>query len=301
MFHSKDSGMPNYDLCLAWNWEYDADLAAMLEAACRAQGLTFLQVTAGNLAATWQALLGAELSMRVLFDRASDEHAPFLALAEWARAHGVRCINPREQAQLAWDKTHMHVELARAGVATPRSLILPPFEIQPELMPLELDALGTPFVIKPACRGGGLGVMPAATSMAEVLTARQLFPSDAYLLQTRVTPRLLGTHYAWFRVIYCLGHVHPCWWDCQTHVYAPLSGEEEHQYGLSPLGEISRRIAQVCGLDLFSTEIALTSDGSFVSVDYVNDPLDLRLQSKTPEGVPDAIVRSIAEQLAGLE
>jgi hypothetical protein len=289
--------VPIYDLCLAWNWEYDADLAALLEAACRAHGLSFLQVTAHNLAATWQALLSAELGLRVLFDRASDEQAPFLALHEWAQTHGVRRINPREKALLAWDKASMHAEFARAGLRTPLSLILAPFETQPELGALELESLGTPFVVKPACRGGGLGVVPGATSLAEVLAARQLYPADRYLLQTRVEPMRLGARRAWFRVIYSLGHVHACWWDCQTHVYTPLGADEKRQFELLPLDEIAQRIARVCGLDLFSTEIALCTDGSFVSVDYVNDPLDLRLQSKTPEGVPDAIVRSVAEQL----
>jgi hypothetical protein len=50
-------------------------------------------------------------------------------------------------------------------------------------------------------------------------------------------------------------------------------------------------------LDLFSTEIALTLDGLFMVVDYVNDPIDLRLQSKATDGVPDQIVSHIAESL----
>jgi hypothetical protein len=49
---------------------------------------------------------------------------------------------------------------------------------------------------------------------------------------------------------------------------------------------------------LFSTEITLTPDGRFVIVDYVNDPIDLRLQSKTFDGVPDDIVEDITERLA---
>jgi hypothetical protein len=51
---------------------------------------------------------------------------------------------------------------------------------------------------------------------------------------------------------------------------------------------------------LFSTEIAITSDGRFVIVDYVNDPIDLRLQSKASDGVPDDIVEDIAARLVGL-
>jgi hypothetical protein len=58
--------------------------------------------------------------------------------------------------------------------------------------------------------------------------------------------------------------------------------------------------AHLCGLELFSTEVTLTPDGLFVVVDYVNDQIDLRLQSKTPDGVPDDIVRDVAARLATL-
>ncbi len=37
-----------------------------------------------------------------------------------------------------------------------------------------------------------------------------------------------------------------------------------------------------------------------MAVDYVNDPLDLRLQSKAADGVPDAIVENIAGRMARL-
>jgi hypothetical protein len=37
-----------------------------------------------------------------------------------------------------------------------------------------------------------------------------------------------------------------------------------------------------------------------VIVEYVNDPIDLRLQSAAFDGVPDEIVWSIAERLATL-
>jgi hypothetical protein len=58
-------------------------------------------------------------------------------------------------------------------------------------------------------------------------------------------------------------------------------------------------ISRLCGLDLFSTEIAITQADQFMVVDYVNDQIDLRLQSKAYEGVPDVIVRDITEKLVG--
>jgi hypothetical protein len=156
------------------------------------------------------------------------------------------------------------------------------------------------FIIKPAYGGGGEGVITEATSLNQVLVARQEFPSQKYLLQAHVIPTRLGSRMAWFRVIYCVGKVYPCWWDNRTHIYTPVTSEEETSYNLDPLRGLAFSIARICGLDLFSTEITLTRDGRFVIVDYVNDPIDLRLQSKTFDGVPDDIVQDITKRLAEL-
>ena len=56
-------------------------------------------------------------------------------------------------------------------------------------------------------------------------------------------------------------------------------------------------IAATSGMDLVSSEMALIADGGFAVVDYVNDPLDLRQQSQSYEGVPDEIVAAIAGKL----
>ena len=105
---------------------------------------------------------------------------------------------------------------------------------------------------------------------------------------------------AWLRVVYCAGKAYPCWWDNGTHIYAPVISDEETCYHLGALRRITSSIARMCGLELFSTEITFTPEGRFVIVDYVNDPIDLRLQSKAFDGVPDDIVRDIAESLAEL-
>ena len=289
-----------HDLCLAWNWEYDADLAAFLDEACRQQEVLLLQVTNYNVADITAALDRGELGFRAFLDRASDADPQFMPLVEWARLHCVRRINAFEQARRSWNKATMHSEFLRAGVHVPHTLILPPHGEQADLAAPDLDVLGPHFSIKPACRGGGEGVINGASSWSEVVTARQQYPSEPYLLQANIDPAQLNERQAWFRTLYCAGRVYPCWWNVSTHVYQPVTVAEEIAYGLAPLHWIVSRIADVSGLELFSTEIALTSSGEFVAIDYVNDPVDLRLQSKAMDGVPDDIVRDLSRRLAAL-
>jgi hypothetical protein len=75
-----------------------------------------------------------------------------------------------------------------------------------------------------------------------------------------------------------------------------VTDQEESRHELHPLHRITQRIASICKLDWFSTEIALTLE-AFVVVDYVNDEIDTRIQSKAVDGVPDVIMNDIAKQL----
>jgi hypothetical protein len=124
------------------------------------------------------------------------------------------------------------------------------------------------------------------------------FPEQEYLLQEQVVPKQLEGLPAWFRVIYCFGQIHPCFWDVKTHIYTPLRPGVEEQHGLGSLRELTKRIANICRLDLFSTEIALIQQDRLVVVDYVNDPIDLRMQSRALDGVPDPILQDIASRIA---
>ena len=125
------------------------------------------------------------------------------------------------------------------------------------------------------------------------------FPEQKYLIQSTITPRTIQGRPAWFRVFYAVGKTYPCWWHPFTHVYAVVTPQEEHRHELTPLHDITQRIATLCKLDWFTTEIALTLD-DFVVVDYVNDQIDTRIQSKAVDGAPDEIMQDIANQLVGL-
>jgi hypothetical protein len=194
----------------------------------------------------------------------------------------------------------MHLEFITAGIQTPYTIILPPYDKQANLPSLDLSPLGDRFTIKPAHGGGGEGVIIEATSLNQALQARLEYPADYYLLQAHIVPAQLGDRLAWFRVIYCAEKIYPCWWDTNTHVYMPVSEKEQQSYRLTALYSTTQVIARVSKLDIFSTEIALTSSGLFVAVDYVNDQIDLRLKSKAYDGVPDEIVQSVAGRLVEL-
>jgi len=292
--------MTRYDLCLAWNWEYDADFVAILEAALSARGLSLWQVTPSNVGPALDMLRAGEASFFSFLDRASEADPLFLPLVEWAAAKGVFEINPHERAVHAVNKASMHLEFIAAGIQTPYTIILSPYDQEPSLLPPDLKRLGDKFIVKPAHGGGGEGVVLEVSTFGQVLEARRAHPQDYYLLQAHVSPVRLAGRPAWFRVIFSAGKVYPFWWDVDSHVYVPVRKEEEELHGLEPIVSTTLTIARICGLGLFSTEIALTESGLFVAVDYVNNPIDLRLQSVAADGVPDNSVRDIAAGLADL-
>ena len=212
-----------------------------------------------------------------------------------ALEYGAKRINPAEVSAWSEDKATMHLELINAGLHTPYTVLLAPFLEQPVITPIDLTPFGGSFVIKPSNGGGGEGVILGASSIEEILQARMEFPEQKYLVQAHVTPRIIEGRPAWFRVFYANGETHPCWWDTSTHIYANVTAEEESQYRLGRLRDVTKRIASICKLDWFSTEIALAEE--FVIVDYVNDEIDTRVQSRAQDGVPDEIMESIAKQL----
>ena len=135
-----------------------------------------------------------------------------------------------------------------------------------------------------------------AFSMEQILRARMEFPEQKYLIQATITPRTIHGQPAWFRVFYAVGKTYPCWWHPLTHVFSVVTPQDENRYGLAPLREITKTIASICKLDWFSTEIALTLE-EFVVVDYVNDGIDTRIQSKAVDGVPDEVMWDLTHQL----
>ena len=288
----------HYDLCLPWYWEYDIDFVQMIQRACREHGLEFWQITPDTLLESITALYKGESSFRAILDR-SQYDPRFEPIHRWSKEHAVQRINPAEVSKWSEDKATMHLELIQAGIHTPYTILLPPFVDRPVIPDLDLTPLGHQFVIKPSHEGGSSGVILGAFSMEQILRARMQFPEQKYLIQETITPRIIHGQPAWFRVFYAAGKTYPCFWHPLTHVFSTVTPQEENRYDLAPLHAITQRIATICKLDWFSTEIALTHE-EFVVVDYVNDGIDTRIQSKAVDGVPDEVMHEIANQLVRL-
>ncbi len=283
-----------YDLCLPWYWEYDDVFAGMVERACIEQGVSLWQIRPDNLLESITALYKGITTFKTLLHRGQGE-AIFDPIPRWAKEFGARRINPAELSLWSEDKATMHLELINHGLHTPYTILLASFLEQPVIPPIDLAPLGENFVIKPSNEGGGEGVILGATSMDEILQARMKFPEQKYLIQAHITPRMINDKPAWFRIFYANGETYPSWWDTQTHIYTLIEDEEYIRYGLSNLVDVTKRIASICRLDWFSTEIALADE--FVVVDYVNDEIDTRVQSQAMDGVPDEIMNNITKQL----
>lgn len=283
-----------YDLCLPWYWEYDDVFVNMVERACIEEGISLWQIKPDTLLESITALYKGVTTFKTLLHRGQGE-VTFEPIPRWAQEFGARRINPAEISVWSEDKATMHLELIEAGLNTPYTILLPPFLEQPVIPPVDLSPLGETFVIKPSNGGGGEGVILGAHSIEQVLHARMEFPEQKYLIQAHITPRTVKGVPAWFRVFYAHGATYPCWWDTETHIYTKVTAEDETQFGLSRLREVTKRIASICKLDWFTTEIALADD--FVVVDYVNDEIDTRVKSQAMDGVPDEVMECVARRL----
>jgi hypothetical protein len=290
------TAMSRYDLCLAWYWEYDQEFVRMVESACATRGVTLWQVRPDTILQTIRATRSQEINPVMLFDRANDD-LRFDPIRKWAQEKGTYYINPPEKAFKAEQKDQFHQVLIDNGISVPKTIVLPSFLDQHLLDPVDISSLGTPFVAKPAYAGGGTGVALDISTWEQVLQARIEVPNQRYLLQSLVHTKKIDGRQAWFRVYCCDGKIYPCWWATDTHVAAPVTPYEEARYGLGRIRDITRLIARLSELDLFSTEIAFTPEGDFVTVDYVNDNIDLRAKSKAVDGVPDIVLWHIAYAL----
>jgi hypothetical protein len=290
------NNMLNFDFALAWCWEFDRDFAEKIKEISAAEKLSFLEITPGNLEEVKGKLSQGELGFEIFLDRASDIEEGFIQLAQMVKPKPIRMLNNIDQALWSADKATMHLEFLNSGIFVPYTIILSPFEEKPKLELIDLNKLGTPFVMKPACGGGGEGVHLDVKSWEEVEKIRQEYYDDKYLVQQKIIPKNLNGKRAWFRVFYVCGKIFPCFQDDQTKLVEVFLPELEDKL-YNQIETTIKKIASISNLDIFSTEVALTSSDKLLVIDHVNDQIDLRKKSKFTDGIPDEVVNQIAFEI----
>jgi len=288
------------DLLLAYDWLYDEPFLALLGETFRSTGKSLMLVSPSSLPGAMEQLRSGRIVPRAYLDRASDTDPNFQPLEDWAGQNVSIHLNPARRRREIWRKTNLHWEFIHAGLHTPYTIVVPSHRRQPAFEhPPDLSPLSVPFSIKPDLGGGGWGVVTDARTWADVEKARCSMPDEDLILQQFVEPTLLVGRRAWFRIFYACGLVVPCWWDDRTHLFGPaVTAEERWRLRLNPLWRMAQTAAQIAQLQLFSTEVALVQDGRFIVVDYVNDPVDLRILPYAREGMPREVAWSLAGALA---
>ncbi len=290
-----------YDLAVSWDWEQDREFVALLERHVHSLGLRFYSITHHNTHETLRKVHRGELTFGAFLDRAWDLDENFAPVARAIRKSASHVINPPEALHHAADKATMHLEFLTKGIDVPFTIIISPYnkKREVELSLSDLARLRRPFIIKPAnTTGGGIGVILGAETLKDVVESRQHHKNDKYLLQEKIVPVRLDGKVGWFRAFYIFGTILPCWWDHETHLYSVVTDSDMRAHNLEQLWAITRKIHEVCHLDFFSTEIAIVSGGKAITVDYVNEICDMRLQSVHKDGVPDEVVATICQVVA---
>ncbi len=292
--------MKTLDCGIFYEWEYDDDFVSLLSDTFQSRNISHEVFGVDDFKIILEKVRRRTLSLGTLIDRASDVDEDCETIVSLLGRRGAFILNEPSKVRHASDKASMHLEFMTAGLYVPYTIIISPYNDQHEvkLSIDELAHLGRPFIIKPAnTTGGGIGVVTGAEGLREVIDTRQHHKDDKYLLQQRIEPGILNGRRAWFRPFYVFGKVYACWWDDQTHVYLEMSREDIDSLCLSEIEHAVKKIHSVCKLDFFSTEIAMTSEGKLIVIDYVNEMCDMRLKSKHYDGVPDSVVELIARQI----
>lgn len=282
--------------------------------------------------------IGYHLDYFALWQVADD---PYARLACAVQDAGGRSVNLPARSRAFTDKAAAHAELMRRGLGVPETVMFRPWTPARALTDAErrrlcLDQPGARVYIKAANGFASRGLVCTERTDAESLQAalasiRNYDWQDTFLLQREVRcPLLAGDdgaqRSAYWRVLWCLGELIPFWWrkgeaDQGRPNYQRLTLQECGRHGLWPVLDFVQEIAELTGLEWFSTELCLSEGPEssrytvqrhggnggrhqggerwpVVAIDYVNDQCDVDVQSRWLGAPPDGVVYYLAEQFA---
>jgi hypothetical protein len=285
-----------YDVVLADVHEY---FSCRVMEFCAQFDLSFFLLEPAWAAEFLTKVRSGELLPRVYIDFSSDHREPenlYFSIAREVKKLGAYVIDDPDRVSVVADKGMFHGMLQDNNVSVPETVIVKRQELNSFILTREIEArVGVPFVVKPGWGGARWGVILDARCEDDLRRSAQEVPySDTFLIQQKVVPRNLEGRVGWFRAFHVFGEVIVCWWHPQTGNYQLVTPLEVRRFRLEPLADMVREIARISEINFFSTEIALTGEGKFLTIDYLNTGCDMHAKSFWPSGPPDEVVRHIA-------
>lgn len=286
--------MEIFDLAIAYKWKYDIDFVNLIETTFQDAGLSTFVIGVHNNSEVYDRIISKTLHFNFFLDRASDEDESFEPLAKLIQSKKTRIINEYYNIEKSVDKASIQPLMEKHKIVIPKTVILPTYT--EEKFPKELNSIvksfKKPFVIKPSYySGGGEGVKIDGKTIEDIQTERIWNEEDRYLIQEFIVPKMINGKRAWFRPLYAFGKVIILLWDDKTHVYSDITKSDERKFDKKKIISITKKLAEISGLDYFSTEIAIDKSNQYYVIDYINDQCDMRMKSEHYDGVPDETVK----------
>ena len=290
--------MKHYDIGIGWTHPADQIFVKLLKKHLRNQKRSFLELTFENLEEDFLRIQKSELSFDAFICQSLEDHPAYPIISYILKQRGTKIFPDPDSVIAFGSKAKLHALFEK------EQLPLPPTAILSQKNPPEkeygafIQALGIPFVLKPAHGGGGDYVSLTGRTATDIKEAVRDNAPDHTLMQKLLAPATLGNRIAWFRPIFVQGLIIPLWWDPRNHFYKEFGNTKQEKEIATKLIFFVERIAKLTKLHLFSIEVMVDTKGKYTIIDYLNHPIDLNTQDRTPDALPAGIVEAVAAKLA---
>ena len=279
-------------------------LLRMFHEAMGAYGLSVLLVNSSNVQKVAEEIEQGWQRPAVYLDLSSRPGDEFEQLLFKTAAKGTHTIRKPEHDQWCY-KARSQGQLEKAGLPVPPTIVIPASEADRELTPQERALVGDSAVIKPsfgeACKGVVVGVEPTRQNISK---ARDYHRDWDWLVQRKIDWTTFGDRQAYVRAYHVCGNFTLLWWckDRGKDGYDLLTWDDLQKHDLMPALRIVQKLADLTGMDYFSSEIAITDapheKERFVLIDYVNDQCDMDPAGHPEFSPPESFCRWVCERLA---
>ena len=283
----------------------NAPLVRLFKEAMGRLGLSFLLVNEHNIESVTRDVSRGWLRPLVYLDLASAIDRRFWTLLEAADRQGIYTVGKLSALPTWTIKASAQPLLEAAGLPLPPTVIFRKTDPDRDLTPDELARIGEKCVVKPSFGVSGKGaVVGVPSTAAAIRQARNYNRQDDWLVQKMIRWTRCGDRPAYLRAYNIFGHRSLMWWarDDGREWYDLLTWEDLHKYDLLPVVGLIDRLAEVTGMDFFSSEVAITAHTGpdrFVLIDYVNDQCDLDTEDgPNKRGIPEPWVAWVCAKCA---